>query len=162
MPSYKISHEEVMYSMVTMVNNIVLNIWKFLTEWILKALITHTSTVCKYRKWNWKLLSCVRLFVTQGLYSSWGSPGQNTSGWPFPSPGALPNSGMEPRSLTLQADSLLFEPPEESQRNEDDSQKLQFCFFSFFADTRVWAEKLCPFAVPGPSAPHVLLPRAPP
>ena len=53
------------------------------------------------------------------------------SGWPFPSPGALPNSGMEPRSLTLQADSLLFEPPEESQRNKDDSQKLQFCFFSF-------------------------------
>ena len=29
------------------------------------------------------------------------------SGLPFPSPGNLPNSGIEPRSLTSQADSLL-------------------------------------------------------
>ena len=28
------------------------------------------------------------------------------SGWPFPSPGDLPNPGIEPRSPTLQADSL--------------------------------------------------------
>ena len=33
------------------------------------------------------------------------------SGLPFPSPGDLPNPGMEPRSLTLQANSLLSEPP---------------------------------------------------
>jgi len=33
------------------------------------------------------------------------------SGLPFPSPGDLPNSGIEPRSPTLQADSLLSEPP---------------------------------------------------
>ena len=32
------------------------------------------------------------------------------SGWPFPSPGDLPNPGTEPRSLTLQADSLPAEP----------------------------------------------------
>ena len=31
---------------------------------------------------------------------------------PFPSPGDLPNPGIKPRSLTLQADSLLSEPPE--------------------------------------------------
>ena len=30
---------------------------------------------------------------------------------PIPPPEDLPNSGMEPRSPTLQADSLLFEPP---------------------------------------------------
>ena len=35
---------------------------------------------------------------------------ENWSGWPFPSPGDLPNPGMEPRSPTLQADSLLSEP----------------------------------------------------
>ena len=33
------------------------------------------------------------------------------SGLPFPSPGYLPNPGIEPRSPALQADSLLTEPP---------------------------------------------------
>jgi len=33
------------------------------------------------------------------------------SGLPFSSPGDLPNPGIEPRSLTLQADALLSEPP---------------------------------------------------
>ena len=33
------------------------------------------------------------------------------SGWPFPSPGDLPNPRIEPRSPTLQADSLLSKPP---------------------------------------------------
>ena len=38
-----------------------------------------------------------------GLYSPWNSPGQNTGvGRPFPSPGNLPNPGIEP---------LLAEPP---------------------------------------------------
>jgi len=36
------------------------------------------------------------------------------SGLPFPSPGDIPNPGIEPRSLTLQADSFLSEPPERS------------------------------------------------
>ena len=33
------------------------------------------------------------------------------SGLPFPSPGDLPDPGIEPRSLALQADSLPSEPP---------------------------------------------------
>ena len=33
------------------------------------------------------------------------------SGWPVPSPQDLPNPGIEPRSPTLQADSLAAEPP---------------------------------------------------
>ena len=33
------------------------------------------------------------------------------SGLPCPSPGDLPDPGMEPRSPTLQADSLTSEPP---------------------------------------------------
>ena len=33
------------------------------------------------------------------------------SGLPFPSPGDLPNPGIEPRSSTLQADALPSEPP---------------------------------------------------
>ena len=31
---------------------------------------------------------------------------------PFPSPGNLPDPGIEPKSLTLQTDSLPSEPPE--------------------------------------------------
>ena len=33
------------------------------------------------------------------------------SGVPFPSPGDLPNSGIEPRSPALKADTLPSEPP---------------------------------------------------
>ena len=33
------------------------------------------------------------------------------SGLPFPSPGDLPDPGIEPMSLALQADSLPSEPP---------------------------------------------------
>ncbi|CAI9176906.1 unnamed protein product [Rangifer tarandus platyrhynchus] len=33
------------------------------------------------------------------------------SGWPFPSPGDLPNPGIKPRSPALQAISLPSEPP---------------------------------------------------
>ena len=36
------------------------------------------------------------------------------SGLPFPSPGNLPDPGIEPKSLTLQTDSLPSEPPEKS------------------------------------------------
>ena len=36
---------------------------------------------------------------------------EHWSGWPFPSPGDLPNLGIEPRSPALQADSLPAEPP---------------------------------------------------
>ena len=47
-----------------------------------------------------------------GLCSPWNSPGQNTGeGRQFPSPGDLPNPGIEPRSPALQADSLPPEPP---------------------------------------------------
>ena len=34
------------------------------------------------------------------------------SGLPFPSPGNLPDPGIEPRSPALYVDSLLSEPPE--------------------------------------------------
>ena len=40
------------------------------------------------------------------LDSLWNSPGQNT----FPSPGDLPNPGIEPRSPALEAESLPAEP----------------------------------------------------
>ena len=46
---------------------------------------------------------------------SMGFPRQEYwSGLPFLSPGDLPNPGSEPRSPTLQEDSLSFEPPGKS------------------------------------------------
>ena len=44
-----------------------------------------------------------------GLYSPWNSPGQNTGVILFPSPGDLPNPGIQPWSPKLQADSLPAE-----------------------------------------------------
>ena len=38
---------------------------------------------------------------------------EHWSGFPFPSPGDLPDPELEPGSSTLQADSLLTEPPGE-------------------------------------------------
>ena len=45
-------------------------------------------------------------------YSPWNFPGQNTnqSGYPVPSPGDLPNPRIEPRSPSLQVDTLPAEP----------------------------------------------------
>ena len=64
-----------------------------------------------------KSLSHIQLFVTpwtvtrQASLSMEFSRPEHWSGQPFPSPGHLPNPGMEPRSPTLQADSLPAEPP---------------------------------------------------
>ena len=46
------------------------------------------------------------------------------SGLPFPSPGDLPDPGIEPGSLTLQADSLPSEPPGKTQNIRHDIIKL--------------------------------------
>ena len=47
-----------------------------------------------------------------GLYSPWNSPGQNIGMHSLSLfQGNLPNPGIEPRSPTLQADSLPAEPP---------------------------------------------------
>ena len=52
-----------------------------------------------------------------GLYSPWNSPGQNTGvGSLFPSPGDLPNPGIELSSPTLWADSLPAEQPGKPQK----------------------------------------------
>ena len=45
------------------------------------------------------------------------------SGLPFPSPGDLPDPGIEPRSPALQVDSLPSEPPEKPQLETRDVVK---------------------------------------
>ena len=49
--------------------------------------------------------------VHQALLSMGFSRQEYWSGLPFPSKGDLPNAGIKPRSLALQGDSLLSEPP---------------------------------------------------
>ena len=68
-------------------------------------------------KVNVKSLSHIRLFATLWIVAYQAplpmefSRQEYWSGLPFPSPGDLPNPGMEPWSLILQADTLLSEPP---------------------------------------------------
>ena len=64
-----------------------------------------------------KLLSPVRLFATpwtvayQAPLSMGFSRQEYWSELPFPSPGDLPDPGIEPRSPALQVDSLSLVPP---------------------------------------------------
>ena len=60
-----------------------------------------------------KSLSCVRLFMTPWTvaYQPPPSMGFYWSGLPFPSPGDLPDPGIEPGSPEFQADALTSEPP---------------------------------------------------
>ena len=67
-----------------------------------------------------KSLSHVRLFATP-----WTSPSMEFSrqeywsGLPFPSPGDLPDPGIEPRSPALEADTLTSEPPGKPDNTEN-------------------------------------------
>jgi len=71
----------------------------------------------KRKKVKVKSLSRVRLFATpwtvayQASLSMGFSRQEYWSGLPFPSPGDLPDPGIEPGSPTLEADTLTSEPP---------------------------------------------------
>ena len=64
-----------------------------------------------------KSLSRVRLFVTPWTVAYQASPSMGFSrqeywsGLPFPSPGDLPDPGIDPGSPAFQADTLTSEPP---------------------------------------------------
>ena len=75
-----------------------------------------------FRKVKVKSLNHVRLFATpwtvayQAPPSTGFSRQEYCSGLPFSSPGDLPSPGIEPGSPTLQADTLLSEPPGKSSK----------------------------------------------
>ena len=75
------------------------------------------SNICVKLFSEVKLLSRVRLFVTlwtvahQAPLSMGFSRQEYWSGLPFPSPGDLPNPGIEPRCPAWQADAFSSEPP---------------------------------------------------
>ena len=84
-----------------------------------------------------KSLSRVRLFVTpwtvahQIPLSMGFSRQEYWSGLPFPSPGDLPDPGIEPRSPTLQADALTSEPCNSVLRQESwTNPRARFSFQS--------------------------------
>ena len=64
-----------------------------------------------------KSLSHVQLFATPWTVAYQAPPSMGFSrqaywsGLPFPSPGDLPDPGIEPRSPALQVDTLTSEPP---------------------------------------------------
>ena len=69
-----------------------------------------------------KSLSHVQLFATLWTVAHQAPPSMGFSkqeywsGLPFPSPGDLPNPGIEPGSSALEADALTSEPPNEEEK----------------------------------------------
>ena len=86
-----------------------------------------------------KLLNRVQLFATswtvayQAPQSMEFSRHEYWSGLPFPSPGDLPNPGIEPRSSVLQADTLPSEPPGKLAGKED----------KFLPNTSILSAEIC-------------------
>ena len=87
---------------------------KKMKTWNRSSIATNSIKTLKMvhtQRWKWKSLSCVWLFATPWTIQSMEfSRPEYWSGEPFPSPGDLPNPGIEPRSPTLQADSLPAQP----------------------------------------------------
>ena len=77
-----------------------------------------------------KSLSHVRLFATPWTVAHQASPSMGFSrqeywsGLPFPSPGDLPDPGIEPGSPALEADTLTSEPPGKPQTHKGLSQRF--------------------------------------
>ena len=101
-------------------------------SWLLCAFsLYNLLTSCTYHfvspsslvKVKVKSLSCVRLFATPWTVAYQVPPSMGFSrqeywsGLPFPSPGKLPDPGIEPGSPALQANALLSEPPASLERN---------------------------------------------
>ena len=73
--------------------------------------------------YNMSCISCVQLFATPWTIQSMEFSRQEY--WRlFPSPGDLPNPGIEPRSPTLQAYSLPAEPQGKPKNSGVGSQSL--------------------------------------
>ena len=117
-----VSHEDVIYSTVNIVNNIVLRIWKLLREYILKS--SHHKRKIMLYIWNkyymssmWVSCSIVSHSLQPHGLSLGFSRQEYWSGLPFPPPRDLPHPGIEPTFPVAPAladefcCSLLLEPP---------------------------------------------------
>ena len=92
------------------------------------------SSTFKAVQYDACVLSCVQLFAILWTVARSAPPPMGFSrqeywsGLPFPSPGDLPDPGIEPGSPTLQADSLLTELQENFPSSD-------FGFYLFFFST---------------------------
>ena len=86
-------------------------------------------------KWNPTIVKVAQLCPT--LCDPWTiqfmefSRPEYWTGQPFPSPGDLPNPGIEARSPALQADSLPAEPQGKPKNTDENIQKVQINNSSF-------------------------------
>ena len=60
------------------------------------------------------------------------------SGLPFPSPGDLPDPGIETVSAALQADSFTTEPPEKPRRMLEKTAGFRLVFCDLRKNSRMW------------------------
>ena len=94
-----------------------------------------------------KSLSCVWLFATpwtvayQAPLSMGFSRREYWSGLPFPSPGDLPDPGIEPGSPALRADALTSEPPGKPRFHEAPLKSLKFPFCLNYQDLLLLPQK---------------------
>ena len=106
--------------------NVILPLKHHLFHWQTN-IISMTESGSKLEKV--KSLSHVRLFATPRAVAHQAPPSMGfsrqeyCSGLPFPSPGDLPDPGIEPRSPALQADALISEPPGKPCKDYDYSLK---------------------------------------
>ena len=98
-------------------------------------------------KWEWTLLSRVRLFVTPWTIQSMEfSRPEYWSGYSFPSPGDLSNPGIKPRSPALQVDSLPAEP-------QGSPRKLEWVAYPFSRGSSPPRNQTMVFCIAGDSLP---------
>ena len=90
----------------------------------------------------------VQLFVTPWTIQSMEFSGpEYWSGQSFPSPGDLPNPGMEPRSPTLEVDSSPAEPPGKPVSDGARIQ-IQTCNHLEAHSCSLYCATFCPFLFP--------------
>ena len=101
--------------------------------------------------WSWVSVRVIRvwLFVTPWTVAYQAPPSvgfsrrEYSSGLLFPSPGDLPNPGIEPRSPALQADALPSEPPGKTNLESLLNTETSFCRKrSGFSSSHVWIWEL--------------------
>ena len=124
-------------------------VWRFLEKLEIKLLNKPAMQLMNIypEKSEVKSLSRVQLFATpwtvahQASLSMGFSRQEYWSGLPFPSPGDLPDPGIEPKSPTLQADALPSEPPGKLQENHDSKRHVDrsvHCSTTYNSQDMTW------------------------
>jgi len=123
-----------------------------ITVWFSNPTPGHISGQSQVKWSEVKLLSCVRLFATPWTVAYQAPPSMGFSrqecwiGLPFPSPGDLPDPGIEPWSPALQADTLLSEAPGKPHLDKTVLQKhtcSPVFIEALFTTAKTWKQLEC-------------------